>query len=370
MKPAYRKQRLGGGGVTLVERPQQLALEEVNAYRCSLVTYPDNGTAARHSEFQITGARAGGSGSGFGTATLGRFMHAQWHRGSKRKLLEVSCVVPMTAAVTEALKTGFALELAAAVEAHRRSGGEAALQAPQESVRRPVERWGPATRDFSGDIIWCTYYEHGDLLICDGVPCTNEAELRWSDLNRIAMNAIFGCPNGCYVNPAVGFWCGWGGSGGVGEGGGPGEGGGGGGSGGGGGCPNSDPECLLDLRYQDEQKVRQALATVDTARAICAEAGSKIGAMLRLGQLYRGNPHIPDDPDDDHDGQARVGTLGFDSFIHIDTDFLNSSSAGALASVLLHEAWHVLGHEDHEGELGPPYGTYPYSEQQSCIVGS
>lgn len=136
---------------------------------------------------------------------MGRLIHVQWDRDSKRMLLEVSCVVPKSEAATEALKRHFAADLARA-RAHLQ--GPATLTTPGSdagAVGRDEARRHPRGGAFSGDIIWCSYYEQGDQLICDGIPCTNEAELRWRDVDRIAADIWYECTKGCYVNRGVGF---------------------------------------------------------------------------------------------------------------------------------------------------------------------
>lgn len=323
---------------------------------CSLVLYPGNGLPARHIPFRLDRGRAGVPEAA--EAPLGRMVYLRWDKGTRRKLLEVDCVVPLRPDVKLAMQSGLELAIEDVV-----LGNDGPVELAFRG-NRPTE----PVSDFSSNWIICWWYSGDDSLVCNGVNCVaSSAEVRAETVDEVAIGSYYECANGCAVAPYEGlFACSGGGGGGMEEGGSPEEAGG----GGGGYCPNTDPECLLPLRYQDEEKIRQALTTVDMTREICAEAANKIGSMLRLGQLYRGNPDIPDDPNDDHEGKARVLLLGIDSYIHIDTDYLNSSSTGALASVLLHEAWHVLGYPDHEGELGPLYGTPPYSEQYSCIVGS
>jgi hypothetical protein len=133
-------------------------------------------------------------------------------------------------------------------------------------------------------------------------------------------------------------------------------------------CPNSDPDCILPLRSGDRVKIDSGMAFVDLSRAICQDGYNKVIELYGNNRIFRGNPLIPDDPAnptyDTHDAQSRRGTA---PLIHVDENYLNTSAVKALAGLLLHEAWHLLGYPNHGAEESPPYTTYPYSEQVSCV---
>lgn len=343
-----------------VERPVQFPATPDNRYMCSLVIYPGNGVAARHVPFRLDRALAGAPEAA--DAPLERMVYLRWDRGSRRKLLEIDCVVPARADVRVALQGGFEAAIEGIVNANQGSS-EFAFRS---------ERPETPEAGFSSDWIICWWYSSDDSLVCNGVSCVaSSAELRVGAVDEVAIGSFYECANGCGVAPHDGtFACSGGGGGWVEEGDSPEEAGG----GGGGGeqsteyCPTSNPECLQPLRYQDGEKITLGLQMVDMTRPICAEARDKAWSMFRLGQIYRGNPDIPDDPAHPHDASTRSALLSIDWIIHIDQDFLDVSSAGGVAGLLLHEAWHVLGHPSHDEEQGPPYGIFPYSEQQSCIL--
>jgi hypothetical protein len=153
------------------------------------------------------------------------------------------------------------------------------------------------------------------------------------------------------------------------------DGGGGGGGGSGGGsptpssqppyCPNSDPNCLRPLRSEDLAKINQGLALVNRNVPICATAYNKISGMLAAGRIFRGNPEVADGPNgEDHDAASRSGPSGF---VHVDHDYLGSSTPRGVAGLLLHEGWHLLGHPNHPATESQPYSTYPYSQEASCF---
>ena len=134
-------------------------------------------------------------------------------------------------------------------------------------------------------------------------------------------------------------------------------------------CPNSDPDCLLPLRSQDRVKIQNALGLVDQTNPLCKEGYDKIVALDAAGKLYRGNQNISDAPDAGHDAQTRPGSQGGSlGFVHVDEDYLDSSSLEGLGGVLLHEAWHLSGYVSHPAEELPPYTTYPYSQSQICMT--
>ena len=116
-------------------------------------------------------------------------------------------------------------------------------------------------------------------------------------------------------------------------------------------CPNSDPNCRLELRPQDSAKIDSALTKVDTTRAICREAFLKAKQLHAKGHIYRGNPQVPDSSGAHHDGQSRLRP---DPFTHIDQDFLESSDLAGLAGLMLHEMWHLLAYKAHPRDEDPP----------------
>jgi hypothetical protein len=123
---------------------------------------------------------------------------------------------------------------------------------------------------------------------------------------------------------------------------------------------------LVALRSDDKTKIEDALTMVDMNRPICAEARARVVTMFAQSLIFRGNPDVPNSPDDDHEAQARIGPS---PFIHINQSVLDSMPSSYIAQLLLHEAWHVINtHGHHEGEGSAPYSAYPYSEQASCVV--
>jgi len=121
--------------------------------------------------------------------------YIRWDPTSKRKVLDVSCVVPMTPAATEALRAG--LELDVDLELSRADPGASSLRT-----------WLPdAPADFSGNWITCWWFMQDDSLSCNGVPCFAAATLRLPDLDGLANATAYECANGCVVAPAVGFAC-------------------------------------------------------------------------------------------------------------------------------------------------------------------
>ena len=54
--------------------------------------------------------------------------------------------------------------------------------------------------------------------------------------------------------------------------------------------------------------------------------------------------------------------------LHVDEDYLESSSVANLAQLLVHEGWHLAGHPTHPAnDVGPIYLTSPYSLAQGCV---
>jgi len=95
---------------------------------------------------------------------------------------------------------------------------------------------------------------------------------------------------------------------------------------------------------------------------VCDSAFAKVIQLWGADRVFRGNPEIPDGSLH-HDAQSRWVS---EPFMHIDQDFLRSSSIRSLAGILLHEGWHGAGYAPHPGNEEPPYTTYPWSEQWSC----
>lgn len=136
-------------------------------------------------------------------------------------------------------------------------------------------------------------------------------------------------------------------------------------------CPNSNPNCLLALRSADSAKISLAFSKVVSSNSICQAALQRMQGLFALHHLYRGNPEIADDPAEPHDGQSRAARSRTQPYpiTHVDQGFLESSTPRALAALLLHEAWHLLGHPNHaEGDDGPIYTTYPYNQAEGCTV--
>lgn len=204
-----------------VERPVQFPATPANRYMCSLVIYPGNGLAARHVPFRLDRGRVGAPEAA--EAPLERMVYLRWDRGSRRKLLEIDCVVPARADVRVALQGGFEAAIEGVVNANQ---GSAELAFRGE---RPVEPGG----EFASDWIVCWWYSSDDSLVCNGVSCmASSAELRVGGVDEVAIGSFYECANGCGVAPHDGTFACSGGGGGVETGGDPGEGGGGGGGGG------------------------------------------------------------------------------------------------------------------------------------------
>jgi len=122
--------------------------------------------------------------------------YIRWEPGTKRKLLELSCVVPMTPAATAALRLGLDRELERALSRLAESAGERQLLGLPERAR-----------DFTGDWIWCVWFQQDDSLVCQGVDCWAAALLKVETLNEMALGSLYECGNGCFVAPGVGFAC-------------------------------------------------------------------------------------------------------------------------------------------------------------------
>lgn len=104
---------------------------------------------------------------------------------------------------------------------------------------------------------------------------------------------------------------------------------------------------------------------VNQSTPVCKQAYDAVVDLMTRGLVYRGNPDVPDFEDADHDAQSRGGSS---PRIHVDSDYLASSTTYGLAGLLLHEGWHVALNQDHPYEPNaPPYTTYPWSAQGSCL---
>lgn len=343
----------GGPGVQVrtpsSDRPAELALTVINDGACSAVQNP-NASESRRIALKLPSSV--GRLAVADAAPRGHLRYVRWNRASKQKVMEVLCVVSLTQEATEAAR-----DFLRAFERPSPTGTHAA------SAPSLTGGWGDPYMD-------CLYDPFRDQVECDGVTCDNYATVRSSvqpraALEQFAASDTYYCQNGCVIYGFAYYWC----PGGGGEVGGGESGGGGGGHAEPGYCPNSDPNCLIDLRTQDQARIDSALSViVDRSRAICREAADIVIDILGRNRLYRGNPNIADAPNDDHDAQSRGGPS---PFIHVDTDYLESSTLQGLGGLLLHEGWHLAGYPTHPREDDrPPYATPPWTEQISCANGT
>jgi len=346
--------------------PIELDTTEENAFTCSAVS-PGQQGAIRG---KVTMPRAR-STTGAATRQLGRFRYVRWDRTSKKKELEISCVVPLTEEGGDQAKT-FARRLDLVMVPSSDTSGLASIRVLD----------GPSSPEWNGDDIDCYWWQGspGQVTCEGGVVCEEWALLR-AEFDQYANLNVYTCPNGCevYRHPWA-YWC-------------PSAGGdvsyeddwssgGSGGSSGGGGtngppgyCPSVDPACLKDMTAAQQAVVDSALnVTVDRNRDVCRTAMDSVVALRARGRVYRGNPDIPDIPGDTtgrstHDGQASERG-GPEAFIHIDTHVFNDVFGGVrtlrdLAAILLHEGWHIAGYNHPENESFP-YVTPPFTEMVSC----
>jgi len=224
-----------------VERPDPPPLDQAHRNRCHLVTYPVRGSESRHLTFESSTARTRTAAAPAGP--LRHFRYIRWDGTTRRKQLEVVCVVAQSVSVMDLLSMGFPTELDQAI-GRNRPGPEQAIHA-----------WTGIEPMWDGSVIWCANGTEMDIWICEGVPCTNGATLRAAAIDQIAANAVYECANGCLLSGSANIYeC----PGGVGDidwdwggGGDPPVGGGGGGPGGGGPSVAHDDHDDSELSYCD-----------------------------------------------------------------------------------------------------------------------
>ncbi len=284
-------------------------------------------------------------------ANVVHFEYVRWDKSSRRKQLEVSCVLPFNKEAVDRAKA-FLRQLDHRQIQFPTAPGALGLIVWEDTVR---PRW-------NGDPIDCWRWNNDPgTVYCEGQACSEAFALK-AGWNQLANMDLYYCPNGCqvYASPWS-YWCDGGGGGG---GSGPVYGdeweGSGSSSGGEQSCPNAEPNCLLPLSAGDRARIDSAFATIDRSREVCDSAFVKVMELWGTNRVYRGNPEIPDGSSD-HDAQSRWGS---DGFMHIDQGFLRSASIRSLAGVLLHEGWHGAGYATHNPTL--PYQNHPWTEQWSC----
>lgn len=323
-------------------RPELLDLVPENINECSVVvgTLTSSGV-----DYSLNSTRFQDAQEVLAPGThLGRVRYVKWDRRTGIRLLEAICVVPLSSDASES-----ALEFLRSIDV------EVVAPANDLAPSPMAEAWGDPFMECWYDPVW-------DEVTCDGVLCTPYMMLSEGDLESMAASTVYYCENGCQINNFSTYSC----SGGGGSGGevvpiSPPEGGGGGDY-----CPNSDPECLLELRFQDKQRIEDALTRFDLSRDICRLAGEHMQALYAANRIFRGNPLIEDgDEHEEHDAMSRGGA---NPFTHVDQDFLENSTIESLTGLLLHEGWHLLGYTDNHRDDTFPYSRYPFSEQQSCVV--
>jgi hypothetical protein len=139
-------------------------------------------------------------------------------------------------------------------------------------------------------------------------------------------------------------------------------------------CPDTNPDCLKELEVHHRAKLFNAIAIMDTTKAMCKDAVDLFGVMMANGRIFGGAESIPDDEDDEHNAYfERRFTLPDSvlivsrSHVHFDDDYLESSPLGGLAGLIVHEMLHLQG-KTHPKNETYPYVTVPFSEQDSCVL--
>ena len=336
-------------------RPIELDLSEENTFLCSVVSSTEKGP--QHSRIEVSGSS---SVSRVGRG-VGRFRYVRWGRASRQRLMELVCVVPLNNQASHLMRA-FAVQLD-----HRAFGpeeGEVSLLAEGSAIL--PKSWGD-------DFIHCLYDPNYDLVECEGETCSTTGQtLRAEDFNEIASHITYYCPNGCDIIDFTVYSCPTSGGGSVDYGDGYGS------SGGGSGtnsytdtewCPMDYPNCLWELRPQDQARLDSAFAGIDrNANELCGQAADSMLKLSSTRRIYRGNPSIPDRPNgqDVHRAEVRSGP---DALAHIDQDVLESVPLHQLGEILVHEGMHLMGIR-HDRDI--PYSAlpWPFTIAPSCAPSS
>ncbi len=138
-------------------------------------------------------------------------------------------------------------------------------------------------------------------------------------------------------------------------------------------CPTENPDCIKDLEGEHRDKMFAAAELVDTTITLCRGAKTMFDKFMAVGRIYGGKRDIQDLPGATHHAQAALAlrpdssVVEEDSYVHFDDDYLDEVHTAGLASVLVHEMWHLMGlfHDPNEAY---PYETEPFSWQDSCVL--
>ena len=342
------------------DRPIEFETTDEYENRCSAVSYDQLADGAGSERTEIRIPRSGAVHQSRSAKGLGRYRYVRWDRGTRRKLLEVLCVMPVSAEGSSQTRH-FLDELD-----HRNIRGQA--NGHSTALLR---------QDFNGESVWdgsyvmCYYDPNWDLVECEGQTCSPYQMLRADDLGRLANSSVYYCPNGCSVTDFTWYICpGFGTSGGT-------------DFGPGGGtsdpwgtpiedpdyCPQTYPGCLRALSDTNRARVDSVMFGIDAWDPHCAAARDGILLLLSRNRLYRGNPSIPDIPgipDSDTHSAQTFGGGGPNPLTHIDGNVLQGNSLPSLAELLVHEGWHVIGLSHPDSER-PPYVTEPFNTAAECV---
>lgn len=164
---------------------------------CALVTYPTRGGPASHRTFRV---HSPPPTTPFpGEPALGLLQVFAMRTDNKTTVLNGACVVPTTGRSPSALRGQLLRDL----RAELRIGGSIA-----EGGLLAVGSSGANAGGFTGNVIWCSWIHEDVDMVCTGfVTCTVAAELRAVRQGGGTADVVFGCNNGCALDPAVGFLC-------------------------------------------------------------------------------------------------------------------------------------------------------------------
>lgn len=177
-----------------VQIAQPLPLSEENLGRCNVLVYQPNGGSAREHSIQLAnphGRRPGTPGT-----ELVQVRFVDWDKATKRRLTDVTCVLPLNERSPKDLRIDFRQELEVALASRDREG-------------EPMLRgWGDSeAKAWYGETVWCFNITNSSGQIvaieCDGYECPPSPMLRMADDGQQVYDYVFNCPNGCDVNTST-----------------------------------------------------------------------------------------------------------------------------------------------------------------------
>jgi len=168
-----------------------------NVDLCALVTYPVRGGRASHRTLRM---RSPAPAQPFaGEPRLGLLHVFAMRKDNKTTVLNGACVVPTTGRSTNALRGHLIRELRDELSPGNSTFGAGLLAAGSNEAN---------AGGFSGNLIWCSWIHEDVDMVCTGfVTCTVAAELRAVRQGGAVPDLVFGCNNGCALDPSVGFLC-------------------------------------------------------------------------------------------------------------------------------------------------------------------